>query len=75
MQEILKDQIKYLDIFLLVIKGDFTRFDLSTQELLLWYEAVFGKDMWKHVTIATSFWGHTEAEALKRKRNRQVILK
>ena len=28
-------------------------------ELLLWYEAIFGKDMWKHVVVETSFWSHS----------------
>ena len=28
-------------------------------ELLLWYEAIFGKDMWKHVVAETTFWSHS----------------
>ena len=35
------------------------RFDQSTVELLLWYEAIFGKDMWKHVVAETTFWSHS----------------
>ena len=43
-----------------------SRFDQSTVELLLWYEAIFGKEMWKHVVVETTFWSHsTEAAALR----------
>lgn len=42
------------------------RFDESTIELLLWYEAIFGKEMWKHVIVETTFWSHSsEAAALR----------
>jgi hypothetical protein len=42
------------------------RFDESTVELLLWYEAIFGKEMWKHVIVETTFWSHSsEAAALR----------
>ena len=42
------------------------RFDQSTVELLLWYEAIFGKEMWKHVIVETTFWSHSsEAAALR----------
>jgi hypothetical protein len=35
-------------------------------ELLLWYEAIFGKEMWKHVVVETTFWSHSkEAAALR----------
>ena len=44
------------------------RFDQSTVELLLWYEAIFGKEMWKHVVVETSFWSHSE-EAVKQRWN------
>ena len=36
------------------------RFDVSTVELLLWYEAIFGREMWKHVVSETTFWSHSE---------------
>ena len=43
-----------------------SRFDQSTVELLLWYEAIFGKEMWKHVIVSTTFWSHsTEAATLR----------
>ena len=37
-------------------------------ELLLWYEAIFGKEMWKHVVVETSFWSHSE-EAVQQRWN------
>ena len=39
-------------------------------ELLRWYEAIFGTDMWKHVVTETTFWGHSVAEVENRKRER-----
>ena len=33
---------------------------MSTVELLLWYEAIFGREMWKHVVSETTFWSHSE---------------
>ena len=46
-----------------------TRFDQSTVELLLWYEAIFGKEMWKHVIVETTFWSHSSEAAALRYRN------
>ena len=49
------------------------RFDVSTVELLLWYEAIFGKAMWKHVVAETTFWSHSkEAVALRMQERGQV---
>ena len=38
----------------------------------MWYEAIFGADMWNHVIIQTNFWGHRKFEAEKRKKNRKM---
>ncbi len=67
MKKFLADEVKSVDIFMLLISGKSTRFDQGTQELLLWYEAVFGKEMWKHVVVETTFWKHTKQEAEDRK--------
>jgi len=48
------------------------RFDAGTIELLTWYEAIFGKDMWKHVITETTFWKHTNAAATERLNKRQL---
>ena len=66
LQQVLKDNIKSIDIFMLLFKGSNLRFDSSLVEMIQWYEAIFGKDMWKHVVTETTFWSHTEAEARKR---------
>ena len=38
-----------------------------------WYEAIFGDDIWKHLAIEISFWGHTEFEAEHRMSTRKVL--
>ena len=48
------------------------RFDTSEVELMKWYEAIFGDDIWRHLVIETSFWQHSEEEAKKRKLKRHV---
>ena len=51
----------------------FYRFDQSTVELLLWYEAIFGKDMWKHVVAETTFWSHSEEAVNQRWKERGQV--
>jgi hypothetical protein len=41
-------------------------------ELLNWYEAIFGKEMWKHVVTETTFWKHSTAATNDRRDNRQM---
>lgn len=74
MKRALQEEIKSIDIFLLLLSGKNVRFDAGTQKLLLWYEAVFGKELWKHVIVETTFWTHTQAEIQNRKQNQQVVL-
>ena len=38
-----------------------------------WYEAIFGNDIWKHLAMEISFWGHTEDESKKRMTTRKVL--
>ncbi len=61
----------YAVIQLITHPSSLKRFDSSTVELLLWYEAIFGKEMWRHVVTETTFWKHSEAAAMERltKRN------
>ena len=42
-------------------------------ELLLWYEAIFGKSMWRHVVTETTFWSHSAAEVRKRMQERDRL--
>lgn len=72
MKEALQRDIKSVDIFLLLLSGKDTRFDEGTQELLLWYQAIFGVDMWKHLIVETTFWGHSETNKADRMSNRGV---
>ncbi len=72
MQEILKNDIKAIDVFLLVFSGAKTRFDQSTIEVLKWYEAIFGPEMWTNVIVETTFWSHSEDDANQRMRKQQM---
>ena len=72
MKQFLANEVKSVDIFLLLISGKDMRFDGGTQELLLWYEAVFGKEMWRHVVVEHTFWSHSEDEVRKRLENQKV---
>ena len=51
----------------------FWRYDVSLVNLMNWYEAIFGDDIWKYLAIEISFWGHTEKEAEKRMSTRKVL--
>ncbi len=58
-------------MFYLEVKYCF-RIDSNTIELLTWYEVIFGKEMWKHVIIETTFWKHGKADVLDRQRTRKI---
>ena len=73
MQKVLKHEIGSVDVFLLLFSGQSTRFDESTVELLLWYEAIFGRQMWKHVVTETTFWSHSARAAEFRSRERDGL--
>ena len=49
-----------------------SRFDKGTLELLHWYEAIFGREMWDYVIIETTFWSHRQHDAEKRKKHRKL---
>jgi hypothetical protein len=36
------------------------RFDIGAIELMRWYQAIFGKEMWGSVIIGVTFWKHTK---------------
>ena len=48
MANILKDQVKSVDVFLLLFNGGNSRFEASIIKLLKLYESLFSKDMWKN---------------------------
>ena len=48
------------------------RYDKSLVELMNWYEAIFGEEIWKHLAMEISFWGHKEEEAKDRRATREV---
>ena len=48
MANILKDDIKSVDVFLLLFNGEQSRFQASILKLLKLYESIFSKEMWKN---------------------------
>jgi hypothetical protein len=60
-------------VCLMIIRHINFRFDQSTVELLLWYEAIFGREMWKHVITETTFWSHSQDAVDKRWRERGQV--
>ena len=48
MANILKDEVKSVDVFLLLFNGGNPRFQASIIKLLKLYESIFSKDMWKN---------------------------
>ena len=47
-----------------------SRFDSATQELLLWYETIFGKSMWNNVIMESTYWSHSIVDAEARDKER-----
>ena len=56
------------------VKKIFSRYDVSLVNLMNWYEAIFGEDIWKLLAIEISFWGHKQDEAEDRMLNRKVLV-
>ena len=48
MATILKEEIKSVDVFLLLFNGGVSRFQASILKLLKLYQSIFSKDMWKN---------------------------
>ena len=57
MANILKDQVRSVDVFLLLFNGGNPRFQASIIQLLKLYESIFSKDMWKNA-ITEVRWSH-----------------
>jgi len=63
-------EIGSIDAFLLIIKGDTTRFTPKLVEQLRFFEELFGEQFWKSIIIEVSFWSHTNDDIEKRKRRK-----
>ena len=50
----------------------FCRFDKSLVDLMNWYEAIFGKEIWKSIAFEVSFWGHSKEDQKDRAIVREV---
>ena len=75
MQKYLKENVGFVNTFLILINGKEKRFDGSLIDLLLWYEAVFGTEMWKHTIIEYTFWKHSYVESRTRKMNQVSLVR
>ena len=69
MAQMLKENIKTIDVIIIMFKGTDRRFDTHTVTLLRLYEEIFGKEMWRNVVVEMSYWGHKNKDACDRKNN------
>merc|ERR1719210_869830 len=72
MAKIMKNDVKSVDVFLLLFNGQRLRFEASILKLLKLYEAIFSKDMWKNVITEMTFWPHDKASIRKRDRKQNL---
>ena len=50
----------------------FCGFDKALVDLMNWYEAIFGKEIWKSIAFEVSFWGHSKEDQKDRAIVREV---
>ena len=50
------------------------RYDKSLVELVNWYVAIFGEDIWRILAFEVSFWSHSKNVANDRETHREVII-
>ena len=74
MAQMLKENIKTIDVIIIMFKGTDRRFDTHTVTLLRLYEEIFGKEMWRNVVVEISYWGHSQADTCQRLTNYQPPL-
>ena len=65
----MKNDIKSVNVFLLLFSGQNPRFKASLIQLLKLYESIFSRDMWKHSITEVTFWQHHKRAVRDRKRN------
>ena len=53
---VLKTEIKTTNGFMIVLNGRADRWDEKLEPMLTEYEAVLGKEMWKHIILCVSKW-------------------
>ena len=66
---VLKDDLREVNTFLLLMKGTSSRLNAGFQKLIRLMIAIFGKSFWTHVVVGVSFWPYDEFEVKKRNRS------
>ena len=56
MANVLKTELKSVDVFLLMFNGQNPRFLASITKLLKLYESIFSEDIWKHAITEMTYW-------------------
>ena len=62
----LKNNLKYVNMFLFTVNGQEPRFDKGTKLLIKTFEQSLGENFWKHVAVVYTRWGNSDEQ----KRNR-----
>jgi len=57
---VVKNDIKIIDVFLMLFDGSKPRFQKPVVELLKLYESMFSADMWRNTVTQFGFWKHDE---------------
>ena len=56
MADVLKNDLKSVDVFFLLFKGTDNRFLSSIPPFMKLYEEIFSKDLWKHAITGITWW-------------------
>jgi hypothetical protein len=56
MAKVLRNDLKSVDVFLLMFNGQNLRFKSSIKKLLKLYVSIFSDDLWKHAITEITYW-------------------
>merc|ERR1712061_654315 len=60
MVDVLKDDLKYVHVFVITFHGLTDRFDQGAESMVTLFTKMFGDDFWYHVMIAVTFWNFSQ---------------
>ena len=68
MTNYLKNEIRFVKLFVFTCNGEEPRFDHTTNKLLDTFEKNFGPEFWSHTIICYTRWSEDEEDQAKRRR-------
>ena len=69
MVEELKESVKYLESFLLVLNSAAPKIDSHLKKMIQLFTAIFSDYMWKNTMVVFTHWGYDEESVYKRETN------